>query len=143
MSYTTFPSAYSYIQENPFSNAPQQTKSQGLSTKWDNDSNRGTIAKANRYCLECLTKSTPEWRSGPQGSATLCNACGLRYARKLKAGIVSSQSATVGPVEVVREQSSVLSMTNPQACDEGNAPYSDPLASVAERMDIQRFLNFP
>lgn len=36
------------------------------------------------YCLECGTTETPVKRSGPHGSATLCNACGLRLAKRLK-----------------------------------------------------------
>ena len=35
-------------------------------------------------CLECSTRETPEWRRGPKGPKTLCNACGLKYAKKLK-----------------------------------------------------------
>ncbi|GAM26839.1 hypothetical protein SAMD00019534_100140 [Acytostelium subglobosum LB1] len=33
----------------------------------------------NRVCLNCKTTDTPEWRRGPQGAKTLCNACGIRY----------------------------------------------------------------
>lgn len=29
-------------------------------------------------CLSCDTTDTPEWRRGPDGARTLCNACGLR-----------------------------------------------------------------
>lgn len=29
-------------------------------------------------CLSCDTSDTPEWRRGPDGARTLCNACGLR-----------------------------------------------------------------
>ncbi|KAL6052519.1 white collar 2 type of transcription factor [Balamuthia mandrillaris] len=35
-----------------------------------------------KRCLECGSTDTPGWRRGPQGIRTLCNACGLRYARK-------------------------------------------------------------
>ncbi|KAL6070181.1 Opioid growth factor receptor [Balamuthia mandrillaris] len=34
-----------------------------------------------RVCVECKTTETPEWRSGPEGKHTLCNRCGLHYAR--------------------------------------------------------------
>jgi transcription elongation factor Elf1 len=30
-------------------------------------------------CKECGTTDSPEWRKGPQGSKTLCNACGCEY----------------------------------------------------------------
>ncbi|KAG0204776.1 hypothetical protein BGX28_003393 [Mortierella sp. GBA30] len=35
-------------------------------------------------CLSCHTSDTPEWRRGPDGARTLCNACGLHYAKLLK-----------------------------------------------------------
>ncbi|KXS16291.1 hypothetical protein M427DRAFT_69263 [Gonapodya prolifera JEL478] len=37
-----------------------------------------------RRCEACGTDESPEWRNGEGGRKTLCNACGLRYARKLK-----------------------------------------------------------
>lgn len=30
-------------------------------------------------CLHCGSHSTPQWRTGPMGPKTLCNACGVRY----------------------------------------------------------------
>lgn len=32
-----------------------------------------------RKCLHCATQKTPQWRTGPMGPKTLCNACGVRY----------------------------------------------------------------
>ncbi|XP_056176928.1 GATA transcription factor 12-like [Syzygium oleosum] len=32
-----------------------------------------------RKCLHCQTDKTPQWRTGPMGPKTLCNACGVRY----------------------------------------------------------------
>ncbi|OIV96646.1 hypothetical protein TanjilG_28503 [Lupinus angustifolius] len=32
-----------------------------------------------RKCLHCATGKTPQWRTGPMGPKTLCNACGVRY----------------------------------------------------------------
>ncbi|XP_031101667.1 GATA transcription factor 12-like [Ipomoea triloba] len=32
-----------------------------------------------RRCLHCDTDKTPQWRTGPMGPKTLCNACGVRY----------------------------------------------------------------
>jgi len=28
-------------------------------------------------CMECGTTTTPQWRRGPDGPGTLCNACGV------------------------------------------------------------------
>ncbi|KAL6751810.1 hypothetical protein V8C86DRAFT_1814530 [Haematococcus lacustris] len=35
-------------------------------------------------CTACDTLTTPVWRAGPHGPSTLCNACGLRYAKVAK-----------------------------------------------------------
>lgn len=32
-----------------------------------------------RKCLHCEITKTPQWRAGPLGPKTLCNACGVRY----------------------------------------------------------------
>ncbi|KAI3729760.1 hypothetical protein L6452_18426 [Arctium lappa] len=42
---------------------------------FDNPSHNGD----GRKCLHCATDKTPQWRSGPMGPKTLCNACGVRY----------------------------------------------------------------
>ncbi|KAH7849443.1 hypothetical protein Vadar_017963 [Vaccinium darrowii] len=36
-------------------------------------------AAAARRCTHCLSEKTPQWRAGPLGPKTLCNACGVRY----------------------------------------------------------------
>ncbi|KXN68384.1 hypothetical protein CONCODRAFT_19010 [Conidiobolus coronatus NRRL 28638] len=41
-------------------------------------------------CENCGTTNSPEWRRGPSGEKTLCNACGLRYSR-LKAKAIKNQ----------------------------------------------------
>ena len=45
---------------------------------------------ADEYvCTDCGTLDSPEWRKGPSGPKTLCNACGLRWAKKEKKRTVS------------------------------------------------------
>lgn len=39
--------------------------------------------KASR-CSHCAVADSPEWRRGPDGSRTLCNACGLFYSKLLR-----------------------------------------------------------
>lgn len=34
-----------------------------------------------KRCLTCGTSKSPEWRKGPDGNKSLCNACGLRFSR--------------------------------------------------------------
>ncbi|XP_010557328.1 PREDICTED: GATA transcription factor 11-like [Tarenaya hassleriana] len=38
-------------------------------------STEGTMRK----CTHCETTKTPQWREGPNGPKTLCNACGVRF----------------------------------------------------------------
>ena len=38
----------------------------------------GQRANPPGKCHSCNIRETPEWRRGPDGARTLCNACGLR-----------------------------------------------------------------
>lgn len=55
-------------------------------------------------CTDCGTLDSPEWRKGPSGPKTLCNACGLRWAKKekkrskLHGGSLPTLSTDFGPV---------------------------------------------
>ncbi|PNH06851.1 GATA transcription factor 8 [Tetrabaena socialis] len=51
--------------------------------------------KGMRCCVECGATSTPQWREGPMGPKTLCNACGVRRQRLLR----KQQAAAVGVVQ--------------------------------------------
>ncbi|PTB68214.1 white collar 2 [Trichoderma citrinoviride] len=61
----------------------------GIAMPMDRDSKSGDKKKklklAEEYvCTDCGTLDSPEWRKGPSGPKTLCNACGLRWAKKEK-----------------------------------------------------------
>ncbi|GLT54935.1 hypothetical protein SLA2020_280930 [Shorea laevis] len=49
--------------------------------KWSNKQNRKESWAENmkRRCTHCRAEKTPQWREGPSGPKTLCNACGVRY----------------------------------------------------------------
>lgn len=50
-------------------------------------------------CHSCNRVDTPEWRRGPDGARTLCNACGLHYAkltRKSGTGNVAGKAPQQG-----------------------------------------------
>ncbi|CDH14659.1 uncharacterized protein ZBAI_06445 [Zygosaccharomyces bailii ISA1307] len=40
--------------------------------------------QATTSCVHCKEGITPEWRRGPYGNRTLCNACGLFYRKLIK-----------------------------------------------------------
>lgn len=42
-------------------------------------SQSSATAQAVRKCMHCEITKTPQWRAGPMGPKTLCNACGVRY----------------------------------------------------------------
>ncbi|KAG8933115.1 hypothetical protein FRC02_012407 [Tulasnella sp. 418] len=51
--------------------------------------NKGKYKKRSRAsppgkCHSCNITETPEWRRGPDGARTLCNACGLHYAKLVR-----------------------------------------------------------
>lgn len=60
--------------------APQQ-----LSVKSRKKSKHNLGHDLERHiCDECGAVESPEWRKGPKGPKTLCNACGLRWAKRTR-----------------------------------------------------------
>ncbi|PGH11619.1 hypothetical protein AJ79_04759 [Helicocarpus griseus UAMH5409] len=57
----------------------------------NNERRRSSKPVETHFCTDCGTFSSPEWRKGPSGKKTLCNACGLRWAKQEKK---SQQAAT-------------------------------------------------
>ncbi|KAK8693071.1 hypothetical protein V6N13_070668 [Hibiscus sabdariffa] len=43
------------------------------------ESNVGNVIQPTRRCSHCGVTKTPQWRAGPMGAKTLCNACGVRF----------------------------------------------------------------
>ncbi|KAJ3357342.1 blue light receptor [Kappamyces sp. JEL0680] len=41
-------------------------------------------APSSKSCIWCRGNKTPQWRLGPDGKRSLCNACGLEYAKHKK-----------------------------------------------------------
>jgi hypothetical protein len=54
---------------------------QSGNTSHGDDGGRRDSAGRQRtgVCSLCHATETPQWRTGPDGPATLCNACGIRY----------------------------------------------------------------
>eukprot|EP01094_Clydonella_sp_ATCC50884_P023015 TRINITY_DN5405_c0_g1_i2.p1 TRINITY_DN5405_c0_g1~~TRINITY_DN5405_c0_g1_i2.p1 ORF type:complete len:135 (+),score=5.97 TRINITY_DN5405_c0_g1_i2:30-407(+) len=40
--------------------------------------------RPKRSCLRCGNSDTPQWRRGPDGKPSLCNACGISYGVAVK-----------------------------------------------------------
>ncbi|KAK9811581.1 hypothetical protein WJX72_006477 [[Myrmecia] bisecta] len=47
---------------------------------------RGGRKPRRMTCRNCATHQTPQWRCGPEGPRTLCNACGVRFKKGLPLG---------------------------------------------------------
>lgn len=47
--------------------------------KADTSSGEGVQQQTRRCCSHCGVQKTPQWRMGPLGAKTLCNACGVRF----------------------------------------------------------------
>ncbi|KAH9817672.1 hypothetical protein DFH28DRAFT_962652 [Melampsora americana] len=67
-----------------FPSTPSQSPSPNYPSNLPIIKKKKTRAGPERICVQCGTKNTPEWRSGPTGQRNLCNACGLRYRKNLK-----------------------------------------------------------
>lgn len=63
-----------------------------VTTSTDNTSSPGLLRTrrpplrqrgSRLVCRNCHCIATPKWRPGPHGPATLCNVCGLLYAKRM------------------------------------------------------------
>ncbi|KMU75874.1 NsdD [Coccidioides immitis RMSCC 3703] len=58
----------------------EEFKGSGGFAGGDAKKRRGKPAPPGK-CHSCNRSETPEWRRGPDGARTLCNACGLHFAK--------------------------------------------------------------
>ncbi|KAL6976923.1 hypothetical protein U1Q18_025710 [Sarracenia purpurea var. burkii] len=72
---------------------PRSKRSRAASSNWTSSVIR---------CLHCATHKTPQWRIGPKGPKTLCNACGLRY---LSGRLVPEYRPAASPTFVATQHS--------------------------------------
>ncbi|CAN0858739.1 GATA transcription factor 9 [Linum grandiflorum] len=64
-----------------------------------------------RRCLHCGSDKTPQWRTGPMGPKTLCNACGVRYkSGRLVAEYRPAASPTFVPAKHSNSHRKVLEL---------------------------------
>ncbi|KAK7963622.1 hypothetical protein PG988_010596 [Apiospora saccharicola] len=70
--------------------SPRQSIAQGQKRKQEEQQQQQGVSRKKKsprtqpaYCRQCNTTGTVKWRSGPDGLKTLCNVCGLLYAKRL------------------------------------------------------------
>eukprot|EP00216_Chloropicon_sp_CCMP2111_P004085 CAMPEP_0198246926 /NCGR_PEP_ID=MMETSP1446-20131203/46221_1 /TAXON_ID=1461542 ORGANISM="Unidentified sp, Strain CCMP2111" /NCGR_SAMPLE_ID=MMETSP1446 /ASSEMBLY_ACC=CAM_ASM_001112 /LENGTH=366 /DNA_ID=CAMNT_0043931251 /DNA_START=805 /DNA_END=1905 /DNA_ORIENTATION=- len=51
----------------------------------------GVPSTAGKCCSQCGATKTPQWREGPLGPKTLCNACGVKRVRAARAACEARQ----------------------------------------------------
>ncbi|KAI5418518.1 GATA transcription factor 5 [Lathyrus oleraceus] len=69
---TALSSSSSHLEE---CSKPPEKKPKRRMGSLDGGEGRGVL----RRCSHCGVQKTPQWRTGPAGPKTLCNACGVRY----------------------------------------------------------------
>ncbi|KAJ1264946.1 hypothetical protein BS78_08G039500 [Paspalum vaginatum] len=95
-----------------------------------------------KRCLHCGSSSTPQWREGPMGRSTLCNACGVRYRQgRLLPEYRPMASPTFEPSEHASRHSQVLQLhrqrkskdhQHPPPMEEKPQPVYDSAATAAD-----------
>ncbi|GAA5957348.1 hypothetical protein JCM8115_006964 [Rhodotorula mucilaginosa] len=75
-----------------------KSRQSGKARRTSSETGSQASSNANRICQNCGRTDSPEWRSGPNGNKTLCNACGLRWAKSQKQSTGSSGSPSNSPL---------------------------------------------
>mmetsp|Transcript_10967 Transcript_10967/g.23667 ORF Transcript_10967/g.23667 Transcript_10967/m.23667 type:complete len:805 (+) Transcript_10967:102-2516(+) len=57
---------------------------------------RGSSRGKRVICRNCGAHQTPQWRCGPEGPRTLCNACGVRYKKGLPLAYWEAKKKSLG-----------------------------------------------
>lgn len=95
-----------------------------------------TNGKKSRHfssCTNCKTRETPEWRRGPNGQRSLCNACGLFFSKLTRR--YGSTHAT--KIFYHRNYSGSVENRTVPSVEE----YDSILSLAKELKDFQEFLN--
>lgn len=110
---------------------------------------RKKASDAPKVCLECHTTDSAEWRTGPSGRATLCNACGLRYwrkCRKLKKGAALARLPAGGPLPALVHHNAAAALHkapsfSPYPADYGRSGGHEVAAPAAQKSALSFILN--
>ncbi len=82
--------------EEPFW-PPEDSGKKGTSNKKTTKQSSNSLVPnekdKGKQCSFCGIRGTPQWRRGPEGAGTLCNACGVKWKHG-KLGLSSSTSST-------------------------------------------------
>ncbi|XP_010555821.1 PREDICTED: GATA transcription factor 8 [Tarenaya hassleriana] len=91
-----------------------------------------------RKCMHCEVTKTPQWRLGPMGPKTLCNACGVRYkSGRLFPEYRPAASPTFTPALHSNSHKKVIEMRS-KKCDGGIGDAVD--NAEAESSDLEELI---
>jgi len=71
------------VKSKPKTSSPKASISPVLSISANHRRINKRDKGARIVCVNCNSSSTPQWRMGPTGPKTLCNACGVRFKKGL------------------------------------------------------------
>ncbi|KAG0235568.1 hypothetical protein BGW42_005007 [Actinomortierella wolfii] len=115
------------------------TSSQGASTSavapYQKYKKRAKRMQPPGRCQSCNSSDTPEWRRGPDGARTLCNACGLHYAKLLKRQQIQLRLNREGGAASLPPITFPLRPPQPGSVSESQVP---PSSQAAEEPGIQQ-----
>ncbi|KAJ0963767.1 hypothetical protein J5N97_028889 [Dioscorea zingiberensis] len=77
---TPTPSAMApMVKKHKYKKRKKNVEEEGEDTGGDDEMQQQSAVVSVRKCMHCGIQKTPQWRAGPMGPKTLCNACGVRY----------------------------------------------------------------
>jgi len=92
-------------------------------------SSRNPSSAFIKKCLDCGKSDTSQWRSGPQGMSTLCNACGMRHWRQKQQKATKKRRTAETPTTTAGDSCpspDVLSASSSPQPDEPGEPSLQP-----------------
>lgn len=97
----SFSGAHRMIQSSRKRSGPFDTQRSGRadSSTQEHTESGDTNQPCIQHCHLCGTVKTGQWRRGPAGPRTLCNACGLDWSKKLKLE-ASKRGSDVPPLAI-------------------------------------------
>jgi len=87
-------------------------------------------AAAGKCCTQCGATKTPQWREGPLGPKTLCNACGVKRVRAARAAAEGRTRGAPRPAKKSKRASAAAPKAGKRAAAHAAALI---LAAVQER----------
>ena len=90
-----------------------------------------------KACTQCGTTRTPQWREGPAGAKTLCNACGVKLVRK-KRSMLEAERRAAGLAPPPKGTPLRFLLVAPAAADLAGSPATSGMQSEPDAASWQQ-----